>query len=74
MVGKLKAVYLGAEEKTSKKGNKYTVIAFMDGINQARGMLAEGYNGTLPKPLTEVTLTLDIQLGQYQRVTVLGLE
>lgn len=74
MVGKLKAVYLGAEEKTSKKGNKYTVVAFMDGVDQARGMLAEGFKGSLPKPQTEVTLTLDIQLGQYQKVTVLGIE
>lgn len=74
MVGKLKAIYLGSEEKVSKKNNKYTVVAFMDGATQARGILSEGFTGSLPKPLTEVTITLDIQLGQYQKVTVLGFE
>lgn len=73
MIGTIKTVYLGCAEKVSAKGNKYRVVSFLDDGQPVMAMLANECKDALPKSLQEVELTLQVDLGRYQSVSVIGI-
>ncbi len=74
MVVKVKTRVLGVTDKMSKKGNIYSLVGFMDGANYLNCILDEYIDKATITPFAECELTLDIKLGKYTSVKVIGYE
>lgn len=70
---KVETVYLGTAEKTSAKGNRYTLASFLVDGEPVSVMFDSAFKESLPIPLKECVLVLEFNV-KYRDLKVIGVD
>jgi hypothetical protein len=64
------ATYIGQEKFTSKKGNEYNIVRFLDGEGKTFETMSDGHIEA--KQFQQYIIKVDVQQGKYPKYTLLS--